>query len=68
MIDIQFVMLGNAGAIVAGVFFMRMWVNGVNTTLKEISAKLDDKVSDKLCCERRKVLKEDISKLEGNVK
>lgn len=63
MVDIQTIIITTSGSVAAGLFFMRLWVNGVNTRIREIEVKLESKVGEAMCCERRKNQKEDIDDL-----
>ena len=53
MLDTQSVIIANGVTIVMLGFFVRLWINGVNEKIKETLAKLDQKVEDRLCTERR---------------
>jgi hypothetical protein len=53
MLDTQSVIIANGVTIVMLGFFVRLWINGVNEKIKETLAKLDQKVDDRLCTERR---------------
>jgi hypothetical protein len=55
MLDTQTVIITNVATMGALAFFVRLWINGVNERIKEMSDKLDGKVDDKLCSERRGV-------------
>jgi hypothetical protein len=63
MLDTQTVIITNVATMGALAFFVRLWINGVNERIKEMSDKLDGKVEDKLCIERRGVYADN---LEGH--
>jgi len=58
--DVQQVIIANGVGWIAAMYFIKMWINGVNNRLDKMAEKLDTKVPDAICCERRKVLAEDI--------
>lgn len=66
--DVQLVVVANALAVSVGVFFTKLWINGTNMRIKDIENKLDSKVSEALCCERRKGPKEDIDELYKRIR
>lgn len=62
-IDVNTIIIANATVVAALGFFIKMWINGVNEKIRNIERRLDGKVGDTLCCERRKGMKEDINNL-----
>jgi len=59
-VEIQHIIIANGLGWAAAMYFIKMWINGVNARLDKMSEKLDTKVPDSICCERRKVLVETI--------
>jgi len=59
-VEIQHIIIANGLGWAAAMYFIKMWINSVNSRLDKMAEKLDTKVSDPICCERRKVLAEDI--------
>ena len=60
MFDATAVIAVNAVSAIGLGFFVKMWINGVNTQLKDLREELRDKVEDKLCCERRKFITDEL--------
>ena len=67
-IDVNTIIIANATVVAALGFFIKMWINGVNEKIRNIERRLDGKVGETLCCERRKSMKEDISELSTGTK
>lgn len=59
MLDAPAVVIANAVSLAGLGFFVKMWINGVNTQLKEMREEMKVKVDDKMCCERRKFITEE---------
>lgn len=66
--DMQIIIAANALAVSTGVFFIKLWINGIATKIKDLENKVESKVSDALCCERRKGMKEDIDDLYNRMR
>jgi hypothetical protein len=59
MLDTQSIIIANVATVGLLGFFVRLWINGVNRNIEVIFGKLDKKVEDTLCAERRERLTDD---------